>query len=137
MREKTVTTKVYKFDELSEEAKETAREWWKRGGNDAELLRIATALYNLQRVNFYQLTARTAHRGHYSHSDCMVIDCDRRDDKAWTVGAEDDLAQLMRDFADWIYSQLKAEHDYRMSDETIDEAITCNEYEFTEDGRIY
>ena len=32
MREKTI--KIYKFDELSDESKETAREWWRSGKNE-------------------------------------------------------------------------------------------------------
>lgn len=214
-----VMTTIYKFEELTESAKETARQWWRNcenqdfdtefiyddvvrmgtllgidinthavklmgggvrheptiyysgfssqgdgacfegsyrykkgtvkailaetsaGNDDAskgdkELLRIATALYNLQRVNFYQLTASTRHSGHYYHSGCMSVECDRKDGKIWTAGAEDEMTQLMRDFADWIYSSLEAEYDYRMSDENVDESIIINEYEFNEEGEI-
>jgi hypothetical protein len=48
--------------------------------------------------------------------------------------AEQMIDQCMRDFADWIYKQLEAEHNYQMSDEQIDESIKCNEVEFSEDG---
>jgi hypothetical protein len=42
----------------------------------------------------------------------------------------------MRDFADWIYRQLESEYDYANSDESVDENILCNEYEFDENGKL-
>lgn len=102
---------------------------------NAELHRIARELQEIQRKNFYQLTASMRHSGHYYHSGCMTVDAERYDEKEMTTDAEDEITQLMRDFADWIYSSLEAEYDYRMSDESIDEAIKANEYTFNEDGK--
>lgn len=42
--------------------------------------------------------------------------------------------ELVGDFAAWIYDQLEAESDYRLSDEVIDEAIKSNDPDFDEDG---
>lgn len=50
------------------------------------------------------------------------------------VFLEDDLNSLVSGFADWIYRQLEAEHDYLTSDEAIDESIEANEAEFDEEG---
>jgi hypothetical protein len=36
-----------------------------------------------------------------------------------------------------IYKDLNAEYDYLESDEAVMETLEANEYEFTEDGRIY
>lgn len=47
---------------------------------------------------------------------------------------KDDLDNLVESFADWIYSQLEAEHDYQNSDEAIDESIKANEMEYDETG---
>jgi hypothetical protein len=47
---------------------------------------------------------------------------------------EDDMNELVSDFADWIYRQLEAEHDYLTSDEAIKEMIDANDYLFDEDG---
>ena len=47
---------------------------------------------------------------------------------------EDAFAQLMRDFADWIYKTLEAEHDWLTSDEVVDEALA--EETFDEDGAV-
>lgn len=50
----------------------------------------------------------------------------------------DDLEELCNDlvdgFAGWIFAQLRAEYDYRLSDVAIDEAIAANDPDFDEDG---
>lgn len=104
---------------------------------DRELLRIAHQLQELQRPAFYSLTARMG-RGHnsnyYSHSNTMSVDVERSDEREVTGDQEETLTQLMRDFADWIYSQLEQENDWIYSDENVDECIRINDYEFYEDG---
>ena len=102
---------------------------------DSELLRIVRDLQALQQRNFYQLTATVKHRGHYNHSGCMDITVDRADGKAVSYDDKESLEQLMRDFADWIYSSLEKEYDYLTSDEAIAESLRANEIEFTEDGQ--
>ena len=102
---------------------------------DSELLRIVRDLQTLQQRNFYQLTATAKHRGRYNHSGCMDITVDRADGKAFSGGDEESLKQLMRDFADWIYSHLEKEYDYLTSDESVAESLRNNEVEFTEDGQ--
>ena len=102
---------------------------------DSELLRIVQGLQALQQRNFYQLTASAKHRGRYNHSGCMDITVDRADGKAFSDDDEERLEQLLRDFADWIYSQLEKEYDYLTSDEAIAESLRANEIEFTEDGQ--
>ena len=101
---------------------------------DSELIRIVRDLQSLQQRNFYQLTATTKHRGSYNHSGCMDITVDRADGKAFSDDDEESLKQLMRDFADWIYSRLEDEYDYLTSDEAVAESLRANEVEFTEDG---
>lgn len=104
---------------------------------DVELHRIADQLQAVQRQNFYQLAATCTHSGHYCHSGCMSVDVsDSRDRYRDIGGAEDDITPLMRDFADWIYNQLETEYDYQNSDDTVDENIRANEYEFYENGEI-
>ena len=49
---------------------------------------------------------------------------------------EDDMTDALREFADWIYAALAAEHDWLTSDETVAENIVANEYEVTAEGRI-
>lgn len=212
MRTETIERTLFKFEELSDEAKEVARDWWRqcdddfgfdveyvyedasrmgklmgidldtkpvklmgggtrydpciwysgfysrgdgacfegsyryqKGGvkaikaecNDPELIRIATELQDVQRRHFYKIRAKTSHRGHYYHSGCMPVDVYHSDDDYRDIGsAEDDITQLLRDFADWIYEQLENAYEYRMSDEAVDESIIANEYEFNEEGEL-
>lgn len=201
-------TKVYQFDELDDEAKEKARQWYREGcldydwweyvyedaatiadlmgielrtkpvklmgggtrydpciyfsgfssqgdgacfegtysyakgcvkavkshaPQDKELHRIVEELAAIQKRYGYQLFARITHAGWYCHSGTMDVDVD------WERGEvkDDDyleVKQLLRDFADWIYDQLRQEYEYRMSDEVVDEEIRLNEYEFDEHG---
>ena len=203
---RTATINIYKFDELSEAAKERARQWYREASvsdtpdcalddavnvgalmgieieqrhwtnshgfkgsspeisycaghvqsdyaafegrytyrkgavkavreyapRDAELHRIAQALQAIQARNFYQLTARISEGRHMN----INADVDRYDSAAMTPDAEDEITELMRDFAHWIYEQVLAEFDYQASAEYIDDNLTANEYEFDENGEI-
>jgi hypothetical protein len=101
---------------------------------DKELHRIADELQRVQRKAAYRIEASTRHRGHYYHSGCMNVDVYTSDNTIDEPQNADDVVQCLRDFADWIYSQLESEYNYQNSDEQVDESIRCNEYEFDEDG---
>lgn len=102
---------------------------------DTELHRIAAGLQEVQRRHFYRLVATCTHRGHYSHSGCMAVEVeDRANPYADIGGAETDVRDLLRSFADWIYGQLEAEYTWQSADEQVDDAMTANEFEFTEEG---
>jgi hypothetical protein len=114
-------------------------------GQDKELHRIAEALTALQ------VALKLTHNGsgtatatissgssNYCHSNTMEfdvsVDGDDSDDcygPEWPA-VEEQLCRLLRDFADWIYRQLEAEHDYLTSDEHIDQYLA--ELRFDEDG---
>lgn len=112
-------------------------EWVNNPGN-AELHRIAKGLQEVQSGQFYQLRATFKQRGHYNHSGCTEIEVWHDDDRYRDIGtAEEDVTQLLRDFMDWIYAQLKAEYDWLISDEQVAESIEANEYEFLESGSRY
>ena len=103
--------------------------------NDEELIRIATAPQTGQRRNFYRLDATCKPTGHYSHSGCMSVDVEDSENQYRDLGdAEEEIRQLMRDFADWIYERLSDEYDYQTSDEAVEESILSNEYEFYQSG---
>lgn len=106
---------------------------------DAELHRIADALETIQWRNFYQLSATARHRGRYNHEFCMDIPVDRDSPvyQAPTASAEEEVTEALRDLARWLFRQLEREYDYQTSDEAVDEAITANEYSFTETGRRF
>lgn len=105
--------------------------------NDPELHRIADELQKTQSRNFYRLRASMSHRGHYNHSGCMSVSVEDSENQYRDIGsAEEDITQLMRDFADWIYSQLEKEYEYLTSAECIGELLEANEYDFDENGEM-
>jgi hypothetical protein len=208
----TIETTAYKFDELTDKAKENARDWWRRcedqdnyfsesvyedvatiaelfgldirqrpykcmdgktrynpaiffsgfwsqgdgacfegeyrykkgalkavkdyAPQDKDLHDIVESLQCAQAGNFYQVSCTMKHSGHYYHSGCMSVDCERIDDRYYSVLDEDTFIQVMREFADWIYDRLESEYDYIMADENVDENIRANEYNFTEGGEL-
>lgn len=104
---------------------------------DMELYGIVKGLQDIQRRFFYGLTASTKHRGHYYHSGCMAVNVGQRDFSYYVnEDAESEVTNLLRQFADWIYSRLEDEHDYLMSDEAVRATIEDNEYEFDEEGNL-
>lgn len=106
---------------------------------DAELHRIADALEAIQWRNFYQLSATVPHRGRYAREYCMDISVERESPvyQPPTAGAEDAVTEALRDLARWLYGQLEREYEFQTSDEAVDEAITANDYSFTETGRRF
>lgn len=109
-------------------------EWTENAGN-RELNRIAKALQDVQKPFFYKLEASVHQSGHYNHSGCMRVSVEHADDRYRDIGdAEDEIRDLMRDFADWIYDCLEQEHEWLTSDEQVDESIISNGYMFNEDG---
>lgn len=107
------------------------------GTGDEELIRIAKALQEVQRRNFYRLYATVKHRGHYSHSRCTDIEVEDCENPYRDLKGDDDVvAELLRDFMDWIYAQLEREYEWQCSDENVDECITINKYDFTEEGEV-
>lgn len=91
--------------------------------------------YRLTSGHFFHADIRQS--GNYCHEMTMSL-ADLTDDQTgegievnWRE-TEDRLLDLMRDFARWIYKSLEDEHDYRMSDEAIDECM--DQYEFDENG---
>lgn len=106
---------------------------------DEELHRIADALAEIQRRNFFQLRACATHRGRYYHEYCMEISVERDSPvyQEMTATAEDDVTEALRDLARWLYRQLEEEFDGLNSDEAVDEAIAANEYSFTAEGRRF
>ena len=99
-----------------------------------ELNRIAEALADVQRRNFYQLSASISHgRSLYAG---IQVEVERDSRNYQNVSAEDceTVKEALQDFASWIHRQLEKEYEYRMSDEAVDEDIRANDYEFDEDG---
>lgn len=96
---------------------------------DSTLAKIATRLTAIQRRAFYRISCAISHRDRYCHARTMAFEFDGA-----TEAQESEIADCLRDFADWIYAQLESEYDYRMSDENVAECIEINDYEFDESG---
>ena len=97
---------------------------------DTELHHIAEALQHAQTPNFYKVTARIKHSGHYYHSGCMSINLEH----SCSIVNEDDFYQAFRDFADWIYKQLENAYNYETSEENAREQLENDDREYTADG---
>ena len=124
------------FEGRYSHAKAAPRKIREYAQKDDDLHRIADALQEIQRRNFYQLHAAVSHRGRYYHEYCMAISVERDSPtyQDMTPDAEDAIAEALRDLARWLYCRLEREYDYLTSDEAVDEVITANEYTFTEPG---
>jgi hypothetical protein len=111
---------------------------------DTKLHRIAKDLADAQKYVFYSATASIGHQGRSCHRYSMAIDviAETDDYKAQPLvdyrfekhGVEKAIQEALGDFADWIFSQLREQHDYLISDEAIDEQL--NDMEFDEDGDL-
>ena len=192
----TTHTKVYGFEELSDTAKDTAREWWREAaqhdewwdhtyedaktigslmgieidkiyfsgfwcqgdgaqfigsysyakdsvkklkdhaGRDEVLHAIVEDLAAFQKRFFYTVTATVNSSGRYCHEYCTEIYVE---DQHGSLKAEDDeeLCAILRRYMKWIYRQLEAEWEWQNADEQVDDNITGNDYQFTENGRIF
>lgn len=108
--------------------------------NDAVLHELADRLAMLQVTRklqgFGPFTATIKTSGNYSHSGTMDVTVSYDEDEDGEASYDDDLeksvTRALRDFADWIYKQLDAQHDWLHSDECVDEALAENK--FDEDG---
>ena len=109
---------------------------------DKELVRIARELaaFATEHPTFY---AVLTHRGRYCHKHEIEFDCeempvgtdDENCDDLVTKESQEEFEELARDLMEWLYRQLEQEHDYRLSDEAVDEDITGNQYEFFQNGQ--
>lgn len=196
---KTLTINVYSFSELSDDAKEKAREWYKSNGfdykwwdfvydeaiaiaglmgidiskiyfsgfysqgdgacfecgysykvnsvnlikeyapEDKELHRIVETLQAIQKRHFYKLSANVKHRGHYYHENCTEIQVYKDGNYLYSeseIQAEDEISECLRDLMMWIYKSLENEWNYLNSDESINETIEANNYEFDDSGNL-
>lgn len=50
---------------------------------------------------------------------------------------ENAIAEKVIEFSRQIYRELEKEHDYLTSEKSVFESLRCNDYEFTEDGKIF
>lgn len=100
---------------------------------------IVESLQKLQASYFYRLSCTLYQRGHYYHENTMYLGGFEIGDTSPsydTSEIETDLLECLRSFAQWTYSLLESEYDYRTSDEACRESLIDGGYEFTEDGEV-
>lgn len=106
---------------------------------DGTLHIIVQRLMDAQALVQNNLSASITTRGNYSHSGTMEFDFDYGEaDESIDAGvsrAEREVTQALRNFADWIYAQLRKEYEWQSENAQIDEALRSNEYEFTVAGK--
>lgn len=103
---------------------------------DTELHRIADKLADIERRNFYRLTATVTERrgAHYAHE--YTVDVETDDGRDDDTGDKGTLADTLRDFMRWVYKQLEQEYEYQTSEQACIESADANEYEFDESGCV-
>lgn len=102
---------------------------------DTELHRIASELDRLNAAHGLLRATIPRGRGTARHSCAMSFEVYTSDGGSAGDRVAEALAELLRDLANWVYKQLKADFEYQMSDENVDETLRINEYEFDEQGR--
>lgn len=105
---------------------------------ETKLHTIAQNLQDLQRKNFYCLSANVKHRGHYYHEMCTDIQVwnDNESMGGANDEAHDGIKELLRDFMRWIYRTLEKEFEYRTSAENLKESFQANDVQFLENGNL-
>lgn len=118
---------------------------------DEELHRIADELCLLSRTFFPSDAVIGRHASHYLHSSTMHVDTlawyDAYTDESYDAYTDDSgvaeevadhiteqLKDLCRALADWLYNALEAEYEYLTSDEAVIESLEANEIEEDEDA---
>ena len=157
---RTATIKLYKFNELSDDAKEIAREWYK---TDLEYPWFDESLNSIKAFcdhfgvsvknwsigafcpsylttdatnsNFRGVKLKSIDREQMPTGYCL--DCD-----LWFTFYDEfkrtgDAFYSFNEALDVAAKEMQKEWEYQYSDDAIDEFLTINEYEFTENGRIY
>lgn len=159
---RTVTTNVYLFTELSEEAQQkvikkyydinVSHDWWLDTYKDAEIIGLKLQYFGLDRNkhatgSFITNAKDCADLVIHNHGDtCETyslavgylagydnITNEEEDNETFDELNEEFLKNLLSAYADI----LQRECEYLQTDEAIKESIIANEYEFTENGKRF
>lgn len=173
---KTVEINLFKFDELSEEAKNVAienfrescldEEWYCFIYEDAKQVGIKIESFDIYRgeisINLNYSLEDTAYKIIFEHGEyCDTykaaksfldnksnlvtkysngVDLERVSEENYDL-YDEEIEEFEQDFRNDLenayLSILRNEYEYQQSDEYIIEYIQANEYDFTEDGKIY
>ena len=159
-----VEEKIYQFEELEDEAKERARDWWRavadypyHGENIASIKAFCGhfgvtlkdwSIYG--RGEHLSTNAENCHFRGFTLADAkeLTVKGYFPESGLWLDGVmissfyEDfkETGDALHSFKQALESALRAiteDIDYQYSSEAVDEMLIINEYEFTEDGKRY
>ena len=158
MRQQTVN--LYQFSELSEDAKENAREWYRQnldypwGDESMNSIKVFCDEFgasikdysigafchsyidtDAENANFRGLKLKTVKRDYMPTGYCL--DC-----ALWNTFYDEfkrtgDALYAFNEAIDAAVKEIREDAEYQYSDDAVDEMLTINEYEFTENGKIY
>ena len=172
---KTIEIKLYKFSELSKEAKQKAIElcdinvdnWWESSYEDAERVFCIISSFDTGRGNYCDLNfTLSAYEVASEIKSEHGVNCDTYKKAINFINSYDNLVAKYSDgtnqdivmeennckfdeeveeleenfekiIADCYLTMLINDCEYRTSKEAIIETIEANEYDFTEDGKLY
>lgn len=164
---KTIKINLYQYDELSDKAKQKAIEnlhdinvdydWWEFVYDDAENIGLKITGFDTGRNNSIEIAYGTRNdaasvidkilKEHGEACDSHKTALEHKKHLHKNVGLEDEelyeeiQEDIERDFLQAIGEDflilLKNQYEYLLSDESIIETIKCNEYDFTDDGKLY
>lgn len=160
---KTIETKVYEYDELSDEAKEKAREWYIQGAYDYDwydfIYDEAKNLgFEIESFDIYHKQIEIKLHDTAENISKKIIaehgkNCDthktakkyltelaritkkmKQDESISTDEIDEEFQQSL---AEDYLAMLIAESEYMISEEAIKEMMEANEYTFTADGKRF
>ena len=162
---KKVTITVYKFNELSDEAKENAlnslrdinvdHDWWDAVYDDAENIGLKITSFDLDRNRHAEgkfiLPAYTViqkiledhgescetYKTATQFKDILTEEKEYDEEGYVPVEHEESEEEFLKSLLEDYSIMLQKEYEYLTSDEAIIETIEANEYDFTENGKLY
>lgn len=159
----TITLNLYKFSELSEEAKQKAiekhlyinvdHEWWDCIQWDARnVIGVEISAFDIYRkdidVKFIEDAEDVAHNiiqeypeysSMYKVAAAFIVDYSKLvlSDVQYASDIEDREEEFLKDLGEEYLSLLERDYDWLTSDESIAETLEINEYDFLETGKRY
>jgi hypothetical protein len=156
----TIEINLYAFDELSDEAKERAREWWRESldypwwSEAHESIRAFLDHFgvemrdwsmgergrdyiktNANKGNFRGRKLRDYSRDYMPTGYCLDCDLWGTFHDEWE--ATSDPMYAFQQALEAALSAIASDVEYQFTDEAVDESLRINSYQFTEDGRLY
>ena len=153
---KTINVNLYQFDELTDEAKEKARDWWRNGDCFAWESESMKSIYTFvnafgvkldgYEVDAYSYDYRTnAENEHFRGRkladftrDYMptgyILDCHLWETFYDTFKSTGDAKAAFDAGLDAGFKAWRDDMAWQLSDEAVDECLIVNQYDFMEDG---